>query len=978
MSIQPLPSDVIAQIKSSISITSLNGVILELLKNSLDAESTKIEITVDYSRGACIVEDNGLGILPSEFSANGGLGKLHHSSKLSSKTPVYGGTGSFLASLSALSLLTITSHHHMYRSHNTLNMHKTEVISRQIPATPQQHLPAFHHGTRVTVRDLFGSMPVRVKQRSLVTEKSGVTSREWDVLKRNIVSFLLAWSAPVSLVLRDAVTYQRVMFKPPSLDLSRTSNLLISKICNILSQAALIKPEECPSWVSVGASTSKIEVKGCISLIPSATKYGQFIVFGIQPLLVINGQSTLHDEINRLFQNSAFGVDEEEEPNDAESFRRAHDSRYKSDGYTNKELKGAKKGVDRWPMYYINVDISSSSTLVDVDDLLDTKGNSLSRITELLQVMILEFLSKHDLRPRKARGLKPLPDPLTSKSIEDKSPFSSIKTSEEHRRLPLEKSRPKKFDNFGTNVKLPSFVRRNSQQDSPFDGWSRVKSGTGTSFTTQNIEAGSSTNFGPDILRPSSTPLLTKSGWVSTISRTLTPDLDELTRINKSTTHLLSSTGKVKRRPFDDIDFDLSRCTRSTQTPPTQAAPPSHELVPTDDHKDPIIRWLNPITKVTAVVNQRTGFTVPSQKPSTQRLTSCAMVPSNLGDAQKRSPSPWLTSLLKSWQNPIFPPTEAPIPQASCSSSDEQLLHRHHHHCSQLEIDRAFKEQSSGLHGRISKLALMNAEVIAQVDQKFILAVLPSISNLKGDHTIPVTNNALILIDQHAASERVLIESLLQDLCSPSSTTTLTTTPIFAIPMREVEMFRARKPFFETWGIKYDIENLEVADTSGSQIRIRSLPNGIVERCIREPKKLINFLRTEIHRNLPSSSLTSCHSPYTPEFPSESGQLSSDINDQDWLTRINNCPKGLLDMLNSRACRSAIMFNDVLTKAQCETLVNKLAKCAFPFQCAHGRPSLVPAVELSGTLAMSVGGDGEVGGFGGAMRRWKARTSVMQ
>jgi DNA mismatch repair protein MLH3 len=77
MSIQPLPAEAVAQIKSSIVITSLNGVISELVKNSFDAGSTKIDISVDYSRGGCVIEDNGVGILPSEFEETGGLGKLH-------------------------------------------------------------------------------------------------------------------------------------------------------------------------------------------------------------------------------------------------------------------------------------------------------------------------------------------------------------------------------------------------------------------------------------------------------------------------------------------------------------------------------------------------------------------------------------------------------------------------------------------------------------------------------------------------------------------------------------------------------------------------------------------------------------------------------------------------------------------------------------------------------------------------------------
>lgn len=75
--IQPLPEDVVAKIKSSISITSLNGVILELVKNSLDADAGTIKITVDYQRGGCVVEDDGHGIPPREFERDGGLGKTY-------------------------------------------------------------------------------------------------------------------------------------------------------------------------------------------------------------------------------------------------------------------------------------------------------------------------------------------------------------------------------------------------------------------------------------------------------------------------------------------------------------------------------------------------------------------------------------------------------------------------------------------------------------------------------------------------------------------------------------------------------------------------------------------------------------------------------------------------------------------------------------------------------------------------------------
>lgn len=75
--IQPLPADVVAKIKSSTSIINLNGVILELVKNALDANAHTVFVTVDFPRGSCIVEDDGEGISPVEFEAGGGLGKAH-------------------------------------------------------------------------------------------------------------------------------------------------------------------------------------------------------------------------------------------------------------------------------------------------------------------------------------------------------------------------------------------------------------------------------------------------------------------------------------------------------------------------------------------------------------------------------------------------------------------------------------------------------------------------------------------------------------------------------------------------------------------------------------------------------------------------------------------------------------------------------------------------------------------------------------
>ncbi|KAH9977607.1 hypothetical protein BGW80DRAFT_765165 [Lactifluus volemus] len=80
--------------------------------------------------------------------------------------------------------------------------------------------------------------------------------------------------------------------------------------------------------------------------------------------------------------------------------------------------------------------------------------------------------------------------------------------------------------------------------------------------------------------------------------------------------------------------------------------------------------------------------------------------------------------------------------------------------------------------------------------------------------------------------------------------------------------------------------------------------------------------------------------------------LGADQDGPAWHKALRWCPRSLLEIINSRACRGAIMFNDTLSLEQCERLMSQLAETAFPFQCAHGRPSLVP---LAGTSECASG-----------------------
>lgn len=359
-------------------------------------------------------------------------------------------------------------------------------------------------------------MPVRVKQRAITAEKQRGNSKDWEELRRNIVALLLSWHSSVAVTVREVGTLQKMAIRP-HLDPRSTGSgssmgCDISKACTILSQAGFITPADRPSWVHITASTDTLSVTGTISLDPSATKHVQFLSLGIQPLVSLDGQSILHDEINRLFLNSAFGNEEEaEDLAEAERTRRANDARYKSDGYTSKELKGGKKGVDRWPMFYINFQPTRSSQPqknLDLEDVLDDKGSSLGRIIELVRAMILEFLTRHHFRPKAGRGHR---SQRKMKDTNCESPISidnlSEPTNTDARQIPRPTSAPSlsagkrssarknaqphpAFDSLGTNIRLPSFRRSSSQLDSPFDSWSKIKRGAAVpKFITESLES---------------------------------------------------------------------------------------------------------------------------------------------------------------------------------------------------------------------------------------------------------------------------------------------------------------------------------------------------------------------------------------------------------------------------------------------------------------------------------------------------------
>ncbi|EMD68349.1 hypothetical protein COCSADRAFT_79845 [Bipolaris sorokiniana ND90Pr] len=968
----PLPDDVVAQIKSSAAIVSLAGVVLELVKNSLDAKATRVEATVDFVRGGCIVEDDGLGISPLEFSDKGRLGKLYCTSKYHAKEPLLGRNGTFLASLAAMSLLTITSHHHGYRSQNAVTFHHAKVVERQLPASAHHEVHG-RHGTRVTVRNLFGNMPVRVKQRAVVAAQKEEYEKMCEGLKHDIAGLLLGWQGIVSVRVRDGDNKPILnlnMSARTDQNIGKVRSAELTSLLNILTQANYIGIDQWSSWVPASASTSTVSVKGAISLDPAPSKHVQFLSLGIRSLSSGSGHNELFDHVNRLFALSSFGTVEEEAVVDAyEKTRRQSDRRFKKEGYTNRQLK-MRKNFDQYPMFHLRISLAEADGIAMSEDQVIGDEANLQSIMDVLEAMITQWLVVHHFRPRQSRKGRDAPDTASSLSSETAASDSSALP----RPVSTEQLSVPKNESACTGTRKRKHSKDlNSNENSKkhhqaFATWSRIKSAKSEFFNSL----------------PTRPKLGIQSG-VEQNSRVTVQSPDE-------NNHFAS----LVMKPI--AQGALSVPTARTVLPSMGKTSNTEEK-----ENDDSIPWTDPSTGKTHLLNSRTGCVMPNvqTQPSTdpspntfrfdQRpINKSVRLPSRASTATAK-PTPWLDNMLQNWENPIFKPSEQRIQQIT---NDQDKLSHHHnqltHSCSHL-TDTSFDTNTTSISSKLSKTGLQNAQVISQVDKKFILVKMQPASQ---------TSDTLVLIDQHAADERIQVESLFQQLCTPSPqpcssqlghkpgivSLTLEKPLSFAVSQQEQLLFITYAARFAAWGVLYDTPptpslsqaSLEARKRKGKYealLLVTALPPVIAQRCVADPKVLISMLRSMVW-GYAEGRITSLPVSTTPSIPEEE---DSTKENKAWVRALLTCPAALVNLINSRACRSAIMFNDELSLAECRELVGKLAECVFPFMCAHGRPSMVPLVSLGERdgerVACALGDHGGSGkSFLQAWKDWKSSS----
>ena len=745
-------------------------------------------------------------------------------------------------------------------------------------------------------------MPVRVKQRA-IGSLNGDNEKEFESLFKNIVGLILAWHRPISVSLKNVDASGKLQIRvnhnltTPKPERTPSSPLFdLSFICSVLYQAGYLEPSGWKDWIKTSARTPFVVIKGAISLRPAPSKNLQFISLDMHPVNSESSNNVLYDEINRLFSSSSFGSQEGcSDIEDVVKSKRSKDGRFKTDGFTNKQLKGGGKGVDRWPMFYIRLELLEDAKLVVRDNADRLREGTLSIVLNVLSAMITSFLEENHLRPRTRQPRLQRHD---SKNSATDGPDLRLQRRSE-----------------GLQIPRPS---SNGYQEHGFNTWSRIK-------------------VGPRVSRPATCP------------------------------------PRSQQTQAGVMDIGEREAAESVVLKPRKSAGPGHFSHTPEHNCEQSLDWRNPISGATVFINARTGLVVephPPKRPRTTASDAKASVPSpptttnsiaipdhirrltrsvSLSDPSPRSDS-WSNDLLKRWENPVFNVPEERIPQVSfdeLNAEGSDILHGRRRHCSDLDIQKAFAQCSTSFSASLSRDALKNARVISQVDKKFVLICLEE----ETQRFLNERSELLVLVDQHAADERIRVELLLATL--GSSSTQLAKPIIFELQAREHGLLGRYAAYLADWGILYDIQSLP--GSHNCRLSVKALPSAIAERCRIEPKVLIELIRTVAWKR------------------SEDGSS---------VTR-KACPQGLLDMLNSRACRSAIMFNDELTLEEAQTLIKRLGDCKFPFQCAHGRPSMIPLVDLGTNSGMVLGkmafwsGNGwetqrEEKGFGEAWRSWQS------
>ena len=158
-------------------------------------------------------------------------------------------------------------------------------------------------------------------------------------------------------------------------------------------------------------------------------------------------------------------------------------------------------------------------------------------------------------------------------------------------------------------------------------------------------------------------------------------------------------------------------------------------------------------------------------------------------------------------------------------------------------------------------------------------------------------DDAMYLVDQHAAHEKVLYERFMKQLCEKEPMTQMLEPPtLLSVSMQEEQVLKEHLPWIETLGFR-------IEPFGGREYAVSGIPAHL-------PTVEIQSLLLEI-----LALLAEQHGKRTPEV--------------------------LLDKVASMSCKAAVKGNHLLDARQAEELMQELMTLENPYHCPHGRPTMI-------------------------------------
>ncbi|CAG2232877.1 MLH3 [Mytilus edulis] len=260
--------------------------------------------------------------------------------------------------------------------------------------------------------------------------------------------------------------------------------------------------------------------------------------------------------------------------------------------------------------------------------------------------------------------------------------------------------------------------------------------------------------------------------------------------------------------------------------------------------------------------------------------------------------------LFKEWENPVFNMPAKSMPTA-------QISH----------MTRASTKAHQALNPCVfDKDMLQNFKVLGQVDNKFIACSLQIGESSSSDKEM------LCLIDQHAAHERVRLETFTKEAYDVKDGekmicyTELVSEEELTFPEEVIRVITSFTEEFSRIGIRFSSDR-----NKRDSIKLHTVPS-----CFVQKDQSIGKIKKDTSAIKAAEALIKEYAEVLQDTRGSRGRMPNTIH----------------KALCSQACHGAIKFGDPLTLHECEELLKSLTKCKLPFQCAHGRPSVVPLIQL--------------------------------